>query len=68
MPDSISKIHRNLRRRGFLTEVTRGSHIRITHPIRPGVVFTSSTPSGGRRADKNLESNLRKTFDEETGP
>ncbi len=67
MADSTGKIQRALRQRGYITEITRGAHIKITHPTRRGLVFTSATPGDSQRGQKNLDRDLRKTFGEETG-
>jgi hypothetical protein len=62
MADGTRKIRRGLTGRGYLVETTRGMHLKITHPTRPGVVFTSSTPGDGQRGNKNLDRDLRRTF------
>ncbi len=50
---------RDLERNGFSTTLTRGGHIRISHPLMAGPVFAASTPSD-HRAIHNLRALIRR--------
>jgi len=49
----MTEYRRDLERSGFSTTLTRGGHIRISHPHMNGPVFAASTPSD-HRAIHNL--------------
>ena len=50
---------RDLERIGFSTTLTRGGHIRISHPYMNGPVFAASTPSD-HRAIRNLRALIQR--------
>lgn len=50
---------RDLARGGFSTTLTRGGHIRISHPHMNGPVFAASTPSD-HRAIRNLRALIQR--------
>jgi predicted RNA binding protein YcfA (HicA-like mRNA interferase family) len=54
---------RDLERNGFSVALTRGGHIRISHPYMNGAVFAASTPSD-HRAIHNLRALIRRKMRE----
>jgi predicted RNA binding protein YcfA (HicA-like mRNA interferase family) len=52
---------RELELAGYIVNKTNGSHLKVTHPTRPGTVFMGATPSDNR-SWKNARSTLRRTF------
>jgi predicted RNA binding protein YcfA (HicA-like mRNA interferase family) len=49
----------DLERSGFSTTLTRGGHVRISHPLMNGPVFAASTPSD-HRAIRNVRALIRR--------
>ena len=56
MPKDLEKLARELRRLGWVVEVTRGNHVRWANPATGFVTFTGLTPSSdaARRAMRTL--------------
>ena len=55
---------RELQRAGYIVTISNGDHIKITHPTKPGMVFTGAS-SVNRNAPHKLASQLRRTFGKE---
>lgn len=58
---STRKLMRELQRAGYIVTISNGDHIKITHPTKPGMVFTGAS-SVNRNAPHKLASQLRRTF------
>jgi predicted RNA binding protein YcfA (HicA-like mRNA interferase family) len=58
---NTKKTMRGLKRDGYLVTKTKGGHLSIRHPTRPGTVYSSSTP-GDIRSMKNVQAKLKRAF------
>lgn len=58
---SIKKRMREIRAKGYTVEITKGTHLKITHPTKRGTVFTGCTPSD-HRAPLRLQTDLNRVF------
>lgn len=63
MAKGITKRRREIHKLGWETEVTKGGHLRCTHPHATYAVFASSTPSD-RREWLSLVSEMRRAIAE----
>ena len=60
-PTNGKEWRKRLAAHGLVITITRGKHLKITHPDKPGAVFAAQTPSD-HRAFKNNARDVRRVF------
>jgi predicted RNA binding protein YcfA (HicA-like mRNA interferase family) len=62
---SVNKMIRELKAEGFVVQITKGCHMKITHPEMDGPVFCATSPSC-KRASANLRATIKRKMKHET--